>query len=115
MRPTAKLLGSGVILGIGILLNGASESEAAVAASKQALGDMVILGYNDLGMHCMGSRFGEICILPPANTMRATVIDRSGSEPEIINEGVTISYSIPGNTTSANKTDFGPMPLRCSG
>jgi len=106
LRPTAKLLGSGVILGIGILLNGASESEAAVAASKQALGDMVILGYNDLGMHCMGSRFGEICILPPANTMRATVIDRSGSEPEIINEGVTISYSIPGNTTSANKTDF---------
>jgi len=64
-----------------------------------------VLAYNDLGMHCMGSRFGELCILPPANTMRATVI-RRGGEPEIIDENLQITYSIPGNTDSVSKTDF---------
>lgn len=78
----------------------------ATATTPQVLGDTVILGYNDLGMHCMGNSFSELCILPPANTMRATVINRSGEHPEIITQGVTVSYSIPGNTTSVTKTNF---------
>ena len=31
-------------------------------------GDMVVLGYNDLGMHCMNQDFSEFMILPPFNT-----------------------------------------------
>jgi hypothetical protein len=65
----------------------------------------VVLGFNELGMHCMNRDFSELCILPPFNTLRAQVIKR-GAEPEIINSDVTVSYSIPGNTISSTKTDF---------
>jgi len=45
----------------------------------------VVMAYNDLGMHCMNKDFSEICVLPPANTFRATVL-RRGSSPELITE-----------------------------
>jgi hypothetical protein len=66
---------------------------------------MVVLGYNDLGMHCMNARFAELMVLPPYNNLHAQVIAK-GSEPRIVTSGVTVSYSIPGNTDSAGKTDF---------
>jgi len=66
---------------------------------------MVIFSYNDLGMHCMNDDFSQLMILPPFNTLRATVI-RRGEEPDIRTEGVTVSYRIPSNTTSAPKTNF---------
>lgn len=78
----------------------------ADASSKRQLGNMVVIAYNDLGMHCMNEDFSEICILPPANTLRAMVIDRSGEEPRIVTSGVTVEYSIPGNTVSHTKTNF---------
>jgi len=65
----------------------------------------VVLGYNDLGMHCLNQDFSEICILPPFNTLRAQVL-RRGREPEIVTNGFAVEYSIPGNTTSAAKTNF---------
>lgn len=66
----------------------------------------VVLGYNDLGMHCMNQDFSRICILPPYNTLHAQVIKRGREEPEIVTKGVTVQYSIPGNTTSTTKTNF---------
>ncbi len=63
------------------------------------------MGYNDLGMHCMNEDFSEFMILPPYNVMHATVIQR-GEEPRLIKSGVTVSYSVPGNTHSADKTNF---------
>lgn len=65
----------------------------------------VVFGYNDLGMHCMNQDFQDLCVLPPANTLHAQVI-RRGEEPEIMTGDVTVRYSIPGNTTSVNKTNF---------
>ena len=69
-------------------------------------GSMVVLGYNDLGMHCMNQDFSQLMILPPYNTLHAQIIDRSGEDPRIVTSGVTVSYSIPGNTQSASKTNF---------
>ena len=69
-------------------------------------GEYVVLGYNDLGMHCMNQDFGDMMILPPFNTLHAQVIRRNGHEPDIITSGITIEYTIPGNTTSVDKTDF---------
>lgn len=69
----------------------------------------VVLGYNDLGMHCMNQDFSQLCILPPYNNLHAQVIERGREEPRIIgsaSSGVTVRYTIPGNTTSANKTNF---------
>ncbi|MFO0941495.1 MAG: hypothetical protein U0930_12095 [Pirellulales bacterium] len=65
----------------------------------------VVLGYNDLGMHCMNQDFSQLCILPPFNNLHAQVIQR-GAEPKIITSGVDVQFRIPGNTTSSNKTNF---------
>lgn len=71
-----------------------------------AVDSFVVLGYNDLGMHCMNERFSELCLLPPFNSLHAQVIDKRENDPKIVTRGVTVSYSIPGNTSSAKKTDF---------
>jgi len=69
-------------------------------------GELVVFGYNDLGMHCMNMDFSEFMILPPFNTLHALVVDRSGARPRIVQEGVEISYRIPSKTTSVDKTNF---------
>lgn len=69
------------------------------------LGDYIVIGYNDLGMHCMNEDFSELMILPPFNTLHAQVI-RRGSSPKILTERLRVNYSIPGNTTSYLKTNF---------
>ena len=65
----------------------------------------VVLGYNDLGMHCMNQDFSRLCILPPFNTLHAQVI-RRGKEPDIVTRGVDVTYKIPTNTFSVGKTNF---------
>jgi hypothetical protein len=65
----------------------------------------VVVAVNDLGMHCSQEDFSEICILPPYNTLRAQVII-PGEEPEILDGDVTVSYSIPEHSRSADKTNF---------
>ena len=66
----------------------------------------VVLSYNDLGMHCMNEDFSELVILPPFNNLRAQVIRRGGS-PEVVSEDdIDVTYAIPNNTHSADKTNF---------
>lgn len=65
-----------------------------------------MLGYNDLGMHCMNDDFSEIMVLPPFNTLHAQVIQRRAEEPRVVESGLTVEYEIPGNTTSVTKTNF---------
>lgn len=88
-------------------LNRSLTPAIASAAERRppAKSPYTVLGYNDLGMHCMNQDFSEICILPPFNTLRAQVIQR-GEEPRIITNGVTVNFRIPGNTTSVTKTNF---------
>lgn len=81
-----------------------TKSKAAASTVLPKL-QYVVLGYNDLGMHCMNQDFSELCLLPPFNTLRAQVI-RRGEEPQIVTSGVTVSYGIPGNTDSTLKTNF---------
>lgn len=68
-------------------------------------GGYVVLGYNDLGMHCMNQDFSQLCILPPFNTMHAQVIRRA-REPRIVTSGVEVRYRVPNNTASVTKTNF---------
>jgi hypothetical protein len=77
-------------------------------ALADSLGDHVIVVSNDLGMHCMNKDHHTLSVLPPYNTLNAQVILR-GNEmtmPQIITAGLTLEYSIPGNTYSVGKTDF---------
>jgi hypothetical protein len=78
-------------------------SGASVSAS-----DYVVIGWNDLGMHCINPSFKSLAILPPNNNLWVQVIKR-GDPPTLItdpNFGLTVEYSIPGNTQVEGKTDF---------
>ncbi|HRX84369.1 MAG TPA: hypothetical protein P5572_05055 [Phycisphaerae bacterium] len=84
----------------------ASVQAAAPPAPRVVDTPYVILACNDLGMHCMNSDFSEMMVLPPFNTLHAQIIRRSGEEPDIITGGVTVRYTIPGNTHGADKSNF---------
>jgi hypothetical protein len=69
------------------------------------LGEYVIIGWNDLGMHCYNRDFQDLAVLPPYNTLWAQVI-RRGDPPQIVTSGITVSYDFPENTYSAGKSNF---------
>jgi len=85
---------------------GTTASATGTYTQQLKSSNMVVLGYSELGMHCMNEDFADFMILPPYNNFHAQVIDRSHGSPEIVQSGVTVSYTIPGNTTSTNKTNF---------
>ncbi|MCL4560318.1 MAG: hypothetical protein M1281_06870 [Chloroflexi bacterium] len=66
---------------------------------------MIILAWNDLGMHCYNNDFQDLAILPPYNTLWAQVI-QVGDPPKNVTSGITVEYSFPENTSSAGKTNF---------
>ncbi len=78
---------------------------ASNAIQTTALGDYVVLGWNDLGMHCMTRDYSSIVVLPPFNDLWAQVVHR-GNPPQITTQGVTLSYRFPANTYSAGKINF---------
>lgn len=74
-------------------------------------GQHVLVGWNDLGMHCMDSDYGVFSILPPFNDLRAQLIAPDGT---LVTDtvGLALTYSAvadPGgsiNSTSTGKTNF---------
>lgn len=88
--------------------SGAAPPPEDDAGAPPALGSYIVLSWNDLGMHCMNPWHLNLSVLPPFNNVYAQVIRRGDalSFPQVVNSGVTLSYSIPGNTTSVTKTDF---------
>lgn len=87
---------------------------AALPVSRVSAQTYVVMGYNELGMHCMNQDFSELMILPPFNTVRAQVI-RRGIEPQIMTSGLSIKYWLPGNTHSSDKTNFWAYSQRLFG
>jgi hypothetical protein len=71
-------------------------------------GNYVVLGWNDLGMHCMNQSHANLSVLPPYNNLFVQIIHRGDAYtmPMILTQDATVEYSIPGNTWSAGKTDF---------
>jgi hypothetical protein len=67
--------------------------------------DYVLLGWNDLGMHCYNRDFSSLAVLPPYNTLWAQVIQR-GDPPQIVTQGIQVDYSFPNNTYSVGKSNF---------
>jgi hypothetical protein len=70
----------------------------------------LLLGWNNLGMHCMDSDFSVMSILPPYNTIEAQLIVNGALVTS--GNGYTITYEAVAdptgsiNTTSQGKTDF---------
>jgi len=84
---------------------------AAPPSASAAGGNWTLIGWNNLGMHCMDSDYSVFSILPPYNTIHAQLIDGSG---KLVRNpaGVTVTYEAvrdPAgsiNTTSRGKTTF---------
>jgi hypothetical protein len=68
----------------------------------------IVIGWNDLGMHCANKDFSKFCVLPPYNNLKAEII-KVGNEtnlPELMTTGFSVTYEVPGNTYSVGKTNF---------
>lgn len=73
--------------------------------ANTSLGEYIVIGWNDLGMHCYDLNYSQMAVLPPYNNLWAQVI-RRGDPPQIVTSGLEVRYSFAGNTESATKTDF---------
>ena len=82
--------------------NGGSSQVAATQAAY------IVVAWNDLGMHCLNPSYDNAVILPPYNTVWAQVIKR-GTPPQIVTTGITVEYSIEGNTYSYGKRNYGQL------
>jgi uncharacterized protein (TIGR03437 family) len=84
---------------------------AASACCYAAGGSYTIVGWNDLGMHCMDGDYSVYAILPPYNTIHAQLIDASGKLVKSPG-AITVTYQAVAdpsgsiNTTSSAKTNF---------
>src|SRR5512146_2588490 len=72
-------------------------TSAALPLAASPASGYVVLGWNNLGMHCYNPDFSNLAILPPYNTLVAQVI-KLGDPPQIITSGVVVEYSFPDNT-----------------
>ena len=91
----------------------------AVAAAGLVLDPVValpptgwtVVGWNNLGMHCLDADFGVFATLPPYNTIQAQVMDSTGA---LVTSAAGVNVTYEGiadptgsiNTTSAGKTNF---------
>lgn len=95
-----------LLVAIGLIIGAGCGGDGGGGGGGGTLGPVTVLGYSELGMHCMDEDFSELMILPPYNNLRAQVIARGYDEPRIISGNVQVTYTIPSNTHSADKTNF---------
>ncbi|MEQ8819783.1 MAG: hypothetical protein RLY93_06025 [Sumerlaeia bacterium] len=90
---------------ISLCLVGTVAAQIQEPPSRTDLGDYVVIGWNDLGMHCMNGEYSEWVILPPYNNLWAQIVKR-GNPPQLVSSDMVLEYRFPENTTSANKVNF---------
>ena len=92
---------------------GSATSAAATLTVNQVVvagAGTVVLGWNNLGMHCMDSDYSVMSILPPYNTIEAQLIVNGVLVTN--GSGYTVTYEAIAdptgsiNTTDQGKTDF---------
>jgi hypothetical protein len=72
-----------------------------------ALPAAIILGWNNLGMHCMDSDYSVFSVLPPYNTIESQLIV-NGSLVTSTNAGYRVTYeAVPDSSGSLNSTSAG--------
>jgi len=103
-RPVPVCLAVAVVGG-SALLGGLACSSSPSGPDLPGLGDYVLIGWNDLGMHCANRIFADLAVLPPYNNVWAVLI-RRGEEPDIVGASYDVTYALAANTYSVGKTDF---------
>ncbi|WP_321394464.1 cytochrome ubiquinol oxidase subunit I [uncultured Desulfuromusa sp.] len=71
----------------------AKELPVTIPPFNKETDEYVLLAWNNLGMHCVSDSDPFWILLPPANDIYAQLVKR-GDSPEIITEGVEISYQV---------------------
>ncbi len=83
----------------------------SLAALPVQAANWTLVGWNNLGMHCMDGDYSVLSLLPPYNTIHAQLIDPSGNLVTTPS-GITVTYEAIAdadgsiNTTSQGKTNF---------
>jgi hypothetical protein len=97
-----------MLAGCGAKSTGTEEATGpAQGARPDALGEVVVLGANDLGMHCVDKEFSVFSILPPFNVVHAQVLERRLNQKPRVHDGTTVAvtYSAVADATgSINST-----------
>lgn len=84
-----------------------------LGSAAQTKSPWTLVGYNNLGMHCMDSDYSVFSVLPPYNTIHAQLTDASGllvKDPAA--RGITVTYQAVAdpqgslNATSVGKSNF---------
>ncbi|NTU43405.1 MAG: hypothetical protein HGA78_10255, partial [Nitrospirales bacterium] len=65
---------------LSLLLLFAGSTIALTATPAAAATSYVVIGWNDLGMHCISPSFKEMAILPPYNTLMVQLLQK-GNPP----------------------------------
>jgi mono/diheme cytochrome c family protein len=87
-------------------------TQSAFGGNVTVKSNYVVFAWNDLGMHCANNEFDKGVILPPYNTLIVQVVKR-GDPPTVVTSGLTVQYSIVGNTYTAGKGLFGQFWDNC--
>jgi hypothetical protein len=107
-----------VVVSLIILGNRLIDGRAAnIPESNQApqpAPQYVVLGWNDLGMHCYNKDFKDLAVLPPFNNLWAQVV-QVGDPPVVITSGITVEFFFADNTYSVGKSNFWTYDLQLFG
>lgn len=64
------------------------------ASGRPVLGEYILLGWNNIGMHCYNRDFKDLAVLPPYNNLWVQVVKR-GDPPEIVTSGIKGELQLP--------------------
>ncbi len=84
----------------------------SLGATAHAATNYTVVGWNNLGMHCMDSDYTVFSILPPYNTINAQIIQGQNGTATKLTNGYAVAYQAIAdpagslNTTSRGKTAF---------
>ena len=95
--------------GRGTLLAGLVTAGNLLVAASAFPANYTLVGWNNLGMHCMDGDFAVLSLLPPYNTIHAQLIDPQGllvTDPTAA--GMTVTYqAVADPDGSINSTSQG--------
>ncbi|OGO66747.1 MAG: hypothetical protein A2030_08645 [Chloroflexi bacterium RBG_19FT_COMBO_50_10] len=99
-----------VIISISLAYTDGTRSLTTASAARSSVATLPttnyrLLSWNDLGMHCYNHDFADLAVLPPYNNLWAQVVLR-GDPPQLVTQGIQVTYEFPDNTYSVGKSNF---------
>jgi hypothetical protein len=88
----------------------AALSLGLLAGHQAGAATLKVLGWNDLGMHCLDADYSVFSILPPYNNLHAQVVDTTNNK--LVTSGVSVTFEATTdlngsyNSYSLGKTNF---------